>query len=126
MIVGLNWVGLHVVVCFGVCFCSDFLQSSIHTFRTQIMKMKVVSCDCFPAVALVFITFSLVTMCQKPTSGIIYACSEFAPWQVNALKFMGGLYQEGTPHIPKNALSEMNKVVPTDPEMKKYPKVPLI
>ena len=97
------------------------------------------------AVAVAVTAFAAVFAAQKPSSGVVFACSEFAPWQVNALRFLSTIYQDvrarvavcssivmcvvidlplqSTPHFPKSALSDMNKVVPTDAEMKKYPKV---
>ena len=42
---------------------------------------------------------------------------------MNALKFLGGHFSESKPHFVKAVMSELNKAVDGDAEMKKYPKV---
>ena len=37
---------------------------------------------------------------QKPTSGVVYVCSAFAPWQVGVLKFLDSVYVEVWEDIP--------------------------
>jgi hypothetical protein len=46
--------------------CSDYLFEAVHIFRTQLAKSKV----------------------KDVTRATVYACSDFTPWQRNALEFL--------------------------------------
>jgi len=80
---------------------NDYLFHAVHIFRTQLAKSKV----------------------KDVTKAVVYACSDFTPWQRNALEFLQTRFNaETTPHFTKSVLSDLKKAVDVDVEMKKYPK----